>query len=317
MKERLLYPDICKFLAIFLVTWAHCAQCVSGKIWTNFLGGMQLDIAFNMPMFMLISGWFIDPDKMRKSNIIEFITSKFKRLLIPSFVWYLINSALSLSKPGFAILTYYWYLNALFICLCVIMLFSKIFKKNTLCCLFSIAFIIAIPYSNISLLNFMLPFLWAGYGLRKIFNTKWAKSFTIICCLIGFGLCLMWNKDYTVYRSPLNSLFIDKQMLFAYVYRFAIGFTLSTVIIYVIMKSEKKLHSLAHLGTYSLVIYTASLAIIRCLTQIFNHLNIHTNEYIIIDLASLVLCLAIVWITILFTNYCRKHKMLRMLFLGE
>lgn len=73
MKERLLYPDICKFLAIFLVTWAHCAQCISGEIWTNFLGGKQLDIAFNMPMFMLISGWFIDPDKMRKSNIIEFI----------------------------------------------------------------------------------------------------------------------------------------------------------------------------------------------------------------------------------------------------
>jgi fucose 4-O-acetylase-like acetyltransferase len=68
-RERLSYPDICKFLAVFIVTWSHCAQRVSGMIWTNFWGGLQFDIAFTMPLFMLMSGWFINPDKMRKVKL--------------------------------------------------------------------------------------------------------------------------------------------------------------------------------------------------------------------------------------------------------
>ena len=317
MEKRLLYPDICKFIAIFLVTWSHSAQCVSGETWTNFLGGKQLDIAFNMPMFMLISGWFINLDKMRTANITTFIKSKFKRLIIPSFVWYCIHLALSLSKPDLSVLTYYWYLNSLFICLCVILLFAKFCKSNILCCLISTTFILALPYSDFSHVNFMLPFLWTGYGLRKVFSSRIAKSFIILCSIIGIGLCFIWNHNYTVYCSPLNSLLIDSQMLFAYIYRFIIGFTLSTTIIYIIMKSEKKLGILAHLGTYSLVIYTASLAVIGYLTRVFYHLHIQTNDYIIIDIASLCLCLMIICGTILFTNYCRKYKILSMLFLGE
>ena len=39
MTQRLLYPDICKFIAIFIVTWGHCAQCISGEVWTHLWGG--------------------------------------------------------------------------------------------------------------------------------------------------------------------------------------------------------------------------------------------------------------------------------------
>lgn len=317
MQKRLLYPDICKFVAIFLVTWSHCAQYISRETWTNFLGGTQLDIAFNMPMFMIMSGWFINLDKMRESKISQFVMSKFKRLIIPSFVWYIVHSVLSLKMPGLSILTFYWYLSALFICLCVIMLFTKIFKNDTLCCIISIIFILALPYAHISKVNFMFPFLWAGYGLRKVFSSKFATPFAILCSIIGVGLCFIWNHTYTVYISPLNSLNIDIQMIFAYVYRFAIGFTLSSAIIYVIMKFENKLRSLAHLGTYSLIIYTASLAVLGGMSEIMNYLQIQTNEFVVIDIVALGLCLITIYATILFSNYCRKHKTLSMLFLGE
>lgn len=52
------YPDACKFVAIFIVTCSHSAQAIQGGIWTNFFGGRAIDIAFNMPLFMLMSGWF-------------------------------------------------------------------------------------------------------------------------------------------------------------------------------------------------------------------------------------------------------------------
>lgn len=84
--KRLTYPDICKFFAIFLVTWSHCAQCISGETWTNFIGGHQIDIAFNMPLFMIMSGWFINLEKTRNTPTLIFIKAKFRRLLVPSFV---------------------------------------------------------------------------------------------------------------------------------------------------------------------------------------------------------------------------------------
>lgn len=31
-KDRLVYPDISKFLTVFIVTWSHCAQRISGLI---------------------------------------------------------------------------------------------------------------------------------------------------------------------------------------------------------------------------------------------------------------------------------------------
>lgn len=49
MKERLIYPDICKAIAIFIVTCSHSAQEISGLTWTNFLGGVG-SWGFNLEM---------------------------------------------------------------------------------------------------------------------------------------------------------------------------------------------------------------------------------------------------------------------------
>lgn len=114
MKQRLIYPYIYKFLAIFLVTCSHCAQYISGETWTNFFFGTHLDIAFNMPLFMLISGWFINLDKMRVQKPLDFIWSKFKRLIVPAFVWW--GVLFLVTKPQSSPLSFYWYLTH---CSCV------------------------------------------------------------------------------------------------------------------------------------------------------------------------------------------------------
>lgn len=317
MKQRLLYPDICKFLAIFLVTWSHSAQCVSGEIWTNLFGGKQLDIAFNMPLFMLISGWFLNIDKMRETKTIDFAVSKFKRLMIPAFTWYFVYLIISLKLPEITMLCFYWYLTALFLSLCTVLIFSKLFKSNTLCCLLSIAFILLLPGSDYASINFMFPFIWAGYGLRKLFATKKATLIVMICAVIGLCLCLMWDRSYTVYLAPYKILHANKEMLFAYIYRFTIGFTLSAVCIFLIKNYEQRLKFLAPLGTYSLVIYTSSMVLLKCVSKILDYFQLHTNAYLLIELLSLGLCTLIVCLIILFSIYCRKHKILRMLFLGE
>ena len=317
-RERLSYPDICKFLAVFIVTWSHCAQRISGMIWTNFWGGLQLDIAFTMPLFMLMSGWFINPDKMRKVKLQDYVYAKFRRLVIPAFIWYLVLLILSFELPDFSVFTYYWYLNALFVCLCVIMICAKVFRSNLVCCLVSISTILLIPYSDFSHINFMMPFLWAGYGLRKICSMKCASIVIFVCFVVGLCLCFIWNYNYSVYSSPFNSICLDYEMVKIMIYRFSLGFALSAVIIYLIIRYENTwICRLSHYGSYSLVIYTSSLACLALVSRVLNCLDMHTNMYFVIDIVSLCLCIILIALSIRFADFFRKNKMLRLLFLGE
>jgi len=321
MQNRLLYPDVVKFLAIFIVTWSHSAQCVSGIIWTNFFGGTELDLAFNMPLFMIMSGWFLNLEKMRNTKVKDFVLQKFKRLIIPSFVWYFIHLFLSFKTPGLSIFKYYWYLNGLFVCLCFIMLTAKCIKNDAVCVVLTIILILLIPYSDYCHINFMLPFLWAGYGLRKVFESKYREPFVIVALFIGVVLFPFWNHQYTVYKAPFNSIYLNDLMIFTYIYRFVIGFCLSIPIIFAAYKLEKLSLAfstkVARLGSYSLVIYTSSLALLGFVKGVLKYYGLHSNQYFVIDIYSLCLCVVIIAITIEFSNYCRKKKNMRLLFLGE
>ena len=315
MKQRLLYPDICKFLAIFLVTCSHCAQYVSGETWTNFFFGTHLDIAFNMPLFMLISGWFINLDKMRGRKPFEFIWSKFKRLMIPAFVWWSI--LFLFQKPQSSPLSFYWYLTALFACMCIIYVFAKLIKNNTACMVLSTLFVLVCPRTNFVHLNFMIPFLWGGMILNKIFNSKYDKVSFWAFLIIGVVLSFYWRTDYTVYRAPFDIIHLSTQMVAIYLYRFVIGFTLSSVLIYLIKKHEIILAPLAKYGEYSLAVYTGSFVINSVVALFLNEIDFHTNEMFLINFLPVLLCILIYIIIILFSNLCRKHKILKIMFLGE
>lgn len=320
MKERISYPDICKFLAIFLVTWSHCSQCISGQTWCNFLGGKGFDIAFNMPFFMLMSGWFINPDKIRKTSSIDFIKSKFMRLVVPALVWYVVYCLFTLQIPHLkSAFTFYWFLNCLFVCLCIIYFFVKFIKYTWLCILLSTIFVILTPYTDFLKINFMLPYLWAGYLLRKLFVSERASYSVIAFTIAGCVLAPFWNIDFTVYQSPFNIIYISEKMLISYIYRFSFGFCLSAVAIYLIIKLENMpiLNKLAKYGKYTLTIYTSSFVINGMFSRVLNFVNFHTNDYILIDLTSLLLCSFIIVITIHFCNVCQRYTWLKKLFLGD
>lgn len=321
MAQRLLYPDICKFLAIFLVTCAHCAQCISGATYTNFLGGSTLDIAFNMPLFMIISGWFINLDKMRTTPSKEYIISKFKRLVIPSITWFILGRLLMFKLPGLNVLLSYWYLKALFISLCVIFISAKLIRNDILCAIVSAIVVLVFPYSDTLHVNFMFPFIWGGFFMRKLYDSQQSKLisiFVVLCIVMCLVLSPFWSSKYTVYSAPLKPLLLTPQMIAVYLYRFAIGFSFSAVIIYITMIFESKIpHKIAKWGQYSLVIYTSSLVMIGFIGKVLNQVNYHTNEYFILDVLSIVACVIIVFLTIKITDFCRHYKVLRLLLLGE
>lgn len=315
MKQRLLYPDICKCLAIFLVTCSHCAQYISGQNYTNFAGGTYLDIAFNMPLFMLISGWFINVDKIRETKVKDYVFSKAKRLLLPAVSWYAI--LLLVSHPTSSVVSFYWYLTALFACLCIMMVFIKLFKNNTTCMLLSTAFVLLCPKMNFVHINFMFPFLWCGVIIRRLYESDWAKWWFWASLITGGVLALFWKPEYTVYKCPLDIMHINMRMIIVYLYRFTIGLSLSSVVIYLVMKFEKKLSVLAKYGNYSLIVYTGSFVLNALLATVLDKIGYHTNQMLIIDILSVIASLTIYTVLVVMANLLRKNKLTRLLFLGE
>ena len=196
-----------------------------------------------MPLFMLISGWFLNLDKLRSTSIIIYIFAKFKRLIIPAISWYIIYCILTVHTPVICeAIQLYWYLSALFICLCIISISSKIISNNFLCALLTTAVVMICPYTDFVNINFMFPYLWSGFYLRKVFesNTPGLINSIALCSLIiGILLSIIWTPNQSVYKCPLTILEINRTMIYIYIYRFTIGLSLSIFIIYVIKRCER------------------------------------------------------------------------------
>ena len=87
-RARLDYVDIAKAIGIFFMVLAH--QRIYKYEWT-------VIYSFHMPLFFILSGMFFNENKGIRENI----SSAFKRLIIPYFVFNVLNLAISWSHPYF------------------------------------------------------------------------------------------------------------------------------------------------------------------------------------------------------------------------
>lgn len=100
MKERLVYIDILRAMAIFLVTLGHVAEY--GGYGKGLLHGVIY--SFHMPLFFAISG-FVSMYAFRMSDprldvcsFFSFIWKRFRLIMIPYFVWNLIVHPFALAS---------------------------------------------------------------------------------------------------------------------------------------------------------------------------------------------------------------------------
>ena len=84
-KQRNLYLDYLKGIAIFCVTWGHCIQgCNSDQfdVFTNSV--FQVIYSFHMPLFMVISGYLLGKNEKTFSSICK---SRMIGLILPYITW--------------------------------------------------------------------------------------------------------------------------------------------------------------------------------------------------------------------------------------
>lgn len=321
-NRRLTYLDFCKFFAMLMVTWGHCAQSISGETFPCFLGGGGKLIAFHMPLFFIVSGYLMNTDKIRNKPFLKFIQEKSQRLIVPAVCWYLILSITSLHMPKLlGTVTFYWYLTALFICNIIIWFAVKCCKHRGAVATIAIAFVLLCPGMDFVNINFMMPFLWFGIWIRysDVLNKRYSQIFFIASVVIGMALYQIWNENFTVYKAPFIIDAIDTEMCFKYIVRFAIGVSLSFAVMWIgkRFQNNRFISLPAQLGKYTLLAYTFSFVLNNFMSYFLRKAGLNTSEPLILEVTSLLWAITIYFLTVKLYNVLSRYKFTRFLLLGE
>ncbi len=310
-NQRFAFVDLCKVLAMFLVTWAHCAQQLSGNLFPVLLISKDSFISFNMAIFMIASGYVMNVSKMRETSLSEFMYSKIIRLLVPMVTWLLIWSLIIYPKHldyWFA----YWYLSSLFICLLTIKILTRIFSSDLAICITSIICLSLIPLHSFERICYMIPFLWVGYLLKFIVNRINIKI-ALVLTVLYLILYSFWDVHFSIYLSPFHIVDIDANLLFSAVYRFTIGAIgglaiISWIYIGVDRYRLKWMSYFARSGEYTLVFYTMSFVLNALLAKIMWHFGFILSTPVLLDIVSFILSVAMMAVMLYFQKKLEYNK---------
>lgn len=286
MKNRNQHLDLLKGIAITLVILGHCIQFGSGSEFYNkslFYDNLifKLIYSFHMPLFSLISGYFLFPT-VRKYTFFTLTKRRFQQLLLPVFIVFFIYYSLIgiLHRNDFSLGDYlFWYFSSCyhFLWFLWITFFISIFMSfvcrylndNIFIYLLFIVLIFIIPDNYIpATYKFVYPYFLLGYFFHKYNiskHTLWLKchSFwnSFIILIIYFVLFHFYTQKSYVYTTGMYILSDFPSQLFIDLYRFLIGFIGSLYLIILIQKipTEKLSHRiflpLTCLGKYSSFVY--------------------------------------------------------------
>lgn len=244
---------------------------VIGHLITSFKAGSDAEVAihtfvraYDMPFFMLISGYFLAKSVDRYvpwKNALNKISS----ILIPLVLWlsvfYVFRVIISAVLSGFSfsvkeyisyLVNSSWFLWSALICSVIMIAICGILKRQELrlvaAIIVSLGFLF-VP-KDIYNLAFMFPFFAVGFFIDYAVSKLPQRAVEIIktASVIAFIVLLcFWSMDYTVWSTGsyiLNGEMVDT--LIAVVFRFAIGATgcvTMSVIFDALLSSNNKLLS--------------------------------------------------------------------------
>jgi fucose 4-O-acetylase-like acetyltransferase len=236
--------DFLKAIAIFFVIYGHSISHIDigqKSYWYNYQ--YKFIYIFHMPLFIFISGYLLKIK--REDKIVQFVTMKAKRLIVPAmvmtpFVWFAEiifhkNAEINIVKKfiTFAIFDF-WYLKCLFVCSVLVFLIEKYLKNKIWLLLLlpiMITNIISLPYY----VNFMYPFFILGYLMKNKILLLYKQYKIFFCCIFSLVFILAysnWNYETYMYNNAFVFLSPDKILLNTLI-RFAGG--ISAIIVLLII----------------------------------------------------------------------------------
>lgn len=243
---RILWIDILKAFAIFTVVAGHMMSCGAFESNVGKVVYQEFIMAFHMPLFTVLSGWFF---KVKPA----FMKNKCIGILLPyivwCFIWYFVKPVLSMGLTGSEVhlssivwqMKYFlddglccygwWFLRGLFFCCVLAFLSVRLAEKcgrkiaehpylwgglGSCVVLYILTFsgiILNQPVKDSLLKGFvyMYPFFWAGYGLKQM-SQRYADrmrdlKFVASIWVIFLIALFFWNGETDTFYDMNTSIF--------------------------------------------------------------------------------------------------------------
>lgn len=250
-KNRNIFIDIIKGVAIFLMLWGHCIQyCVANSNYDFFENYVfKFIYSFHMPLFMLVSGYLFFYS-FAKRNLKELIVHRTQSLLQPivfcSFFNFLVTTVLFQAMNGkigaafngnwlnkLSSLWFLWSVLAASIVTTVVCKMAKHLPVQIILFFVMIPFIALFPNMDQNIYMypyFVIGFYFAQYKdkLPAFLHKMKYLSLPVFPILLGF-----YDKKHYIYITGLlpNSDYSLSQMLAIDAYRWFIGLVGSVFVI--------------------------------------------------------------------------------------
>ena len=281
-RHRILWIDVVKGILIILMVFGHCIQFGSGTYMIEEYLFFENPVfrfiySFHMPCLMLLSGFFYGTT-INKPNL---WINRIRTILIPILVWSCIPAGLSIRKAiytgGFSVIvivkalriviTYYWFLWAILFCSVITWAVHRFCRDNAIAYTVIGIILLFVPkVINIEMWIYMYPYFVVGFlcNMRKVKIGSFEEHkliSTVVLVVLFFCLFTFYDTDAFIYTTGITVR--DLRQLGIDLYRFAIGFTGSIMIIWLVYillqyferKAEWSVKTLAYCGRVTLTVY--------------------------------------------------------------
>lgn len=173
--RRILYIDLLKLFAIYLVLWGHAIMHFQADYQQSYI--FRAIYSFHMPLFMMLSGYFSVSSMELCAR--DFFTKKFRQLLLPCIswgivCWLVITSGLiegrfhlefkELFTGWLGLIDNFWFLKSCFICYALTWICWQTGRYKIL--LFLVVWVLCAMQGRF-FLSSMFPSFLLGIYLRK------------------------------------------------------------------------------------------------------------------------------------------------------
>lgn len=322
-SNRIIYLDVVKFLAIWMVCIGHSYFLVDmsrASILYNWI------YSFHMPLFMMLCGYF--SLKSYDKPVVPFFKQKTIQLLLPTvtisiltiIVCFLIN------LPDIAIVARneaiggMWFLRTLFFCFVYTYLFKRLGWQDYFTAIGSIVLALILPHGYFLQFNWMLIFFWLGYFLkcyRQIYM-KYLALITMFSLLVFILLCvhevpkvltyhILFFTPWQLFSQFVSGLF-GSLSLIGISYYFCLWFKDDNFLV-------KKM---AEVGTYTLGIYGLQSIILQRIFVKYVHFDtLFLSNWI----TDFIIVPSIALFSVIFCYYCilflKKSRIINLFFFGN
>lgn len=170
-KHRIVYLDLVKLFTIYLVILGHViAMMVNGYT----VGGRlySLIYSFHMPLFMLLSGYFVSSSTLNKP-FGEFLFAKVQQLLLPAITCTLIVCVYLYIFRGTVdyrteVIGNSWFLKTLFVYYVLFYLLKRIEANDWVLFVLSCVILFLIPHGSTLQINLLFPYFWGGASFAEV-----------------------------------------------------------------------------------------------------------------------------------------------------